>query len=410
MDGTLFQWGVQFALSALDFLMVYVIMHAVVKKRMKLNFRDVILGITFGLILATIAPFLDGHSARVVNIIAFIVVIKFSLKRNLADTLVVYMLSFMSNAIIQILILTVISLFELQLEFSFLIVQAATIPFILLICKYVKLNKWFNAIQANIVLKQILFIATLIVLVVFFVWNFEYEVTYLLFFILIFSLIGLALFPIIMKLYYQTIGMISVHDLKNNLLSIGIAMENMDDINVLKDKFREHAKQFGMDLSQLDFSKTEDALDQMELVNQRIRLFIDQKVVQHDEASQVVSDLTYYKDFEGLDLQIVLAWLGTLLDNALEASQHAPIYIYLYSGIRRLRLKVANEYLGEQGEDIMNIFEKGYSNKGEGRGIGLHHLYESVKNKGGDIEVEEKYDEVHRCPYLELSIYFENKS
>jgi len=410
MDGMFFRWGVQFALSTLDFLMVYVIMHAVVKKRMKFNFRDIVLSLTFGLILTIIAPFLDGYSARVVNIIAFIVIVKLSLKRNLADTLVVYMLSFMSTAIIQILILTAISLFEFQLEFSFLVVQVATVPFIFLIYRYVKLNKWFNAIQVNIIMKQILFIVTLIVLVVFFVWNFEYEITYLLFFILIFSLVGLALFPIIMKLYYQTIGMISIHDLKNNLLSIGIAMENMDDINVLKNKFREHAKQFGMDLDQLDFSKTENALDQMELVNQRIMLFIDQKVAQHDKASQVVSDLTYYKDCEGLDLQIVLGWLGTLLDNALEASQHVPIYVYLYSGARRLRLKVANEYLGDQMSDIMSVFEKGYSSKGEGRGIGLHHLYGDVKDKGGKIEIEEYHNDVHRCCFLEFSIYFENKS
>ncbi|MCL1989856.1 MAG: GHKL domain-containing protein [Defluviitaleaceae bacterium] len=401
-------WVIQISLSTLDFVMLYFIVHALVKRRIKLNVQDILWGMGHVLISALSFRLLDGHLARAINILTFVFVIKYMFKRNFADTVTFYAISFVVSTV-QLPVAVVVSLFSLQQELLLLLIQLLTFPFVLLICKYAKPNKLFNAIQANLMLKQILLILTFIFLMIAFIMNFEYGITYLLISLTGFFLIGLALIPLIMKLYRQSLGMMSVHDLKNNLLSIGIAMENMHDIDVLKHKFREHAKQFGMDLAQLDLAKTEHALDQMERINRQVELFIDQKVTQHRPKSQIVSDITYYKDYERLDLQKVLEWLGTLLDNALEASHAAPIYVYLYSGIKRVTLKVSNEYLGNKGDDIIKIFEKGYSKKGEGRGIGLHHLNASVKEKGGKVDVEAYYHDKHRCHYLELSIYFKSK-
>ena len=104
---------------------------------------------------------------------------------------------------------------------------------------------------------------------------------------------------------------------------------------------------------------------------------------------------------------LMLQWLGALLDNAIDATDSNPIFIYIEASTSFLDIRMANEYVGDKGEDIRKILEEGYSTKGEGRGIGLHNLNQQVTNKGGKVRLEDYYDEGHKCHYLQIGICFD---
>jgi hypothetical protein len=266
-------------------------------------------------------------------------------------------------------------------------------------------------------LKLISFFLALIILIVAFILNFEYQFSYLFFFTLTIAFIGMALFQAIAQFRIKAlkksneklkVKAISTHDSINSMLSLGIMISDLDDPEEIKKKVKAHTKKFGMDLSQLDFTEQKDILDYRQKMEKKIETFINTKTVKWQ--NEIDIEISYYKDCEKLDNpQLILEWLGTLLDNAIEAAISHPIFIYISSTKHTFRLRMANEYLSEKEQDIKQIFEKGYSTKSEGCGIGLHNLYEEVNGLGGEIEVDEYYNEIYSCHYLQLSIEFKRE-
>ncbi|MCI8356326.1 MAG: GHKL domain-containing protein [Lachnospiraceae bacterium] len=104
--------------------------------------------------------------------------------------------------------------------------------------------------------------------------------------------------------------------------------------------------------------------------------------------------------------------LGILIDNAIEAlsirTVHGKkIYVEIKDTNENLQILVANisQYYGP--DEICKFFQKDYSSKGKGHGIGLHKLKKVVKEKDGDIMVtNEKIDENN---YLQFSIILPKK-
>lgn len=73
--------------------------------------------------------------------------------------------------------------------------------------------------------------------------------------------------------------------------------------------------------------------------------------------------------------------VGVFLDNAIEAASESTekaVYINITDAKEALGITVKNSYLNEP--DLKKIFEKGYSSKGEGRGLGLWIVKNIVKN------------------------------
>jgi sensor histidine kinase regulating citrate/malate metabolism len=143
-------------------------------------------------------------------------------------------------------------------------------------------------------------------------------------------------------------------------------------------------------------------------MTKQVEDFIRIKATSEDKKVKIISNVTYRSDYKTVDYKSVLKWLGTLLDNALEASNEHPIYIHVGVTSNRLALRIANEYIGDIGQDLQVIFEKGYTTKGEnkGRGIGLHNLHQEVTKKEGEITLDVYYTEDHNCNYLQVSIWF----
>ena len=83
--------------------------------------------------------------------------------------------------------------------------------------------------------------------------------------------------------------------------------------------------------------------------------------------------------------------LGNLLDNAFEAVKDTPdkrtdLSIQYAAGI--VTLAVADQGPGIDPATRERLFEKGYSTKGEGRGLGLFLVAKALEKLGGRIEVE----------------------
>lgn len=86
----------------------------------------------------------------------------------------------------------------------------------------------------------------------------------------------------------------------------------------------------------------------------------------------------------------VITILGNLIDNAIEAMYECPtkeIEVSLHYLPNCLEIIVCDTGPGISDEIINNIFEKGFSTKGENRGYGLYLVKQSVTRLGGEISV-----------------------
>lgn len=198
-----------------------------------------------------------------------------------------------------------------------------------------------------------------------------------------------------------------MHDLTNNFLSLGTATQGVDDAKVIKKHINRISKEFGIDLSQLNDDKLKKNLENMDSRNNSVKEFIELKKKQKGKYIEIIDNIRCSKDYEDVDLILMLKWLGTLLDNAIEASNNNPIFTDIFMDYEGLLLRVSNEYIGNNGQDIKKILEHGYSTKGEGRGVGLHLLNKEVTQLGGEIVLYEFYSQKYNCHYLEISVVFD---
>ena len=414
MVGTPLWWGVQFVLNFLDFAMVYIVAHAMVRRYIKVKPMHVLFCIAYTVALAPVFYFFGGHGFRVVVYGGMLLVIMMVTKRNnLGDVVVIWAIYYAIATIIQLPVLAIVRLAHnnriwLEFPLDFLVAQCIAAIFIFLICRTLKLNQWFNAVMRNVVLKAVLLVAILIFTTVANILNFGYGLIALLSLVIIIAIIGLPLLFALRKIYYNAIGIISVHDLKNSLLALGIAMEGIDDIETLKNQVRSISKEFGMDLSQLENyeGKLEKSIEHRDIMTGRVNKFIDSKIKASGNKIKIIANVSYKKNYEDVEFALILRWLGTLLDNAIEATATNPIYIYIGASTDFLTIRTENEYIGDGGQDIKVILEEGYSTKDEGSGMGLYSLNQQVIEKGGRVELEEYYIEDLNCHYLQISVLF----
>jgi len=213
---------------------------------------------------------------------------------------------------------------------------------------------------------------------------------------------------VIIKIYHNEQKTISMHDLTNNFLSLGISTQYVKEPNVIREHINRVSKQFNIDLSQIDDDKLKKNIENRDKMTYAVKEFIYVKNKQKGKNIKIFEDIRCSKEYKHVDLTLMLTWLGTLLDNAIEASNVNPIFINIRMNYNNLNLFISNEYIGNKEKDIERILEHGYSTKGEGRGIGLHLLNTQVKEKGGKIILDEYYSPEHNCYYLQISIIFDD--
>ncbi|WP_188745527.1 ATP-binding protein [Marinobacterium zhoushanense] len=83
--------------------------------------------------------------------------------------------------------------------------------------------------------------------------------------------------------------------------------------------------------------------------------------------------------------------IGNLIDNALDATLSAKgrsVFLSMTDIGQDLIFEVEDQGPGISEEDMPRVFDRGFSRKAEGRGIGLHLVKEGVSQLGGEIVVE----------------------
>ena len=88
---------------------------------------------------------------------------------------------------------------------------------------------------------------------------------------------------------------------------------------------------------------------------------------------------------------VLITVLGNLIENALDAmegQQEGEIGLLLHYQNGWLSCEVSDDGLGIDPTQLEAIFTKGFSTKGENRGVGLFLARQQIQNLGGDISVE----------------------
>lgn len=92
--------------------------------------------------------------------------------------------------------------------------------------------------------------------------------------------------------------------------------------------------------------------------------------------------------------------IGNLVDNALDAVQECPrksVDLYIQLEDHLLTLIVSDTGVGIPADTIQHIFTKGFSTKGENRGLGLFLVQRSVNRLGGTLEFASNTDGGTKC-------------
>ena len=88
---------------------------------------------------------------------------------------------------------------------------------------------------------------------------------------------------------------------------------------------------------------------------------------------------------------MLITALGNLIENALDAmagQQEGEIGLLLHYQNGWLSCEVSDDGPGIDPTQLEAIFTKGFSTKGENRGVGLFLARQQIQNLGGDITVE----------------------
>ena len=95
----------------------------------------------------------------------------------------------------------------------------------------------------------------------------------------------------------------------------------------------------------------------------------------------------------GITPERLVTLIGNLLDNAFDATLSAgghTVTLSLTDIGQDLIIEVEDQGAGISDQDRPHLFEKGFSRKSQGRGIGLHLVKEGVHQLGGEVVVENR--------------------
>ncbi|MFC0560587.1 DcuS/MalK family sensor histidine kinase [Halalkalibacter alkalisediminis] len=87
----------------------------------------------------------------------------------------------------------------------------------------------------------------------------------------------------------------------------------------------------------------------------------------------------------------IITILGNLINNAIEAVEDGPfkkVDVVLHLKDQQLKMEVKDTGAGIKTEDLAEIFEKGFSTKGEDRGYGLALVKASIDDLNGNLTID----------------------
>jgi two-component system sensor histidine kinase AgrC len=174
------------------------------------------------------------------------------------------------------------------------------------------------------------------------------------------------------------------HDYMNILATISGYIQ-LKDMDKLSDYFKEKI------LNQGDIFKEDNNVKLIKKIESiPIRGMLYAKLIKAQK-SGVVLNIDILQDiplFEMNEID-VCKMLGILMDNAIEASSNSEdktVLLTMEHIPGEIRVSINNSFVGTI-EDIDLLYKKGYSTKGEGRGLGLYTVKMLVDNKKNNVKI-----------------------
>ena len=403
---SLIWWIVQYSITFMGMVNFYLVTHATMKLKFTFNFKHIAVAIGATIILAPLG-LVDIYLFRIFSILFQLFIVKWvSRCKNNDDVLIIFALTWAIGAVVQIIVGVVILIGDEHLNFYrpfvYFTVNLLTVLAVVFVYKKYKLNEWFYVLRLNLALRLALLTFVLTTIASTFVINFELRLIFFLYSAVAIMLVGVAFSPIFIKIYSKATGKTSRHNVQNAYLGLVSLAPQMRSVDELVEVIKEKAKRFGIDLRHADEGHIQKEMDEGEANEQSIKTFIKLKQQVVESNVQIYSRTDCGPNML-IKLSTSLIWLGILLDNAIEASDNNPVIVDIFSTDDEFILDVSNEYRGET-DNIKLIFERGYSTKQWGMGVGLHDLYTEVTELKGTVDARILFLDEYGCDYLHIGI------
>lgn len=395
MSENLIWWGVQLFVSLLDFVIIYIIAHALIIKWLKIRKEDILLWITYTIVSSLAFYSFNGWSARIFSHILLILMIKRILKRaSWNDMLIIYMLWFIMLGFVQGIIISTLGWFPISRFVILFMGQLFTAVAIFVLCKKFKWYGVFHTIRSHMLLKMFLFIFATGIIITASIMNFEFDVTYILFSTTAVVLVLASIFPMLLKLYQLENGIISSADLKTDLWLTALDMIDEPDTEKHYEIYAELAGRYGKDVANfVEEKKILDAKTAYEKeIKAKIKTFLDDRIEQSENQFKIDSDVMYSGEYGNITVDDVLRWLGVLLDTAFNLAKNPLIYVRLFALQDSFSLEVA--FACDADSDVKNKI-----------GFDLH---EEVKHRGGIVSFNKYEIPEDECYCTEILIEIKN--
>ena len=408
MSDSLIWWGVQFFLSGLDFVMMYIIAHTLMLKKIQVKKEHTLLGVIFIILASSGFYFLDGRLGLIVSNLLVISMMKIIIKRiGWKDLPIVYLISFIVIGMAQTVPLVAAYLLSFGELAMFLTGQIIAIIAVAVISNVFKWYYAFHKIRANLILKLILFVGFLLIL--FFASMLNFRTENIIFSGVAIILVFNVLFPIFLQLYQKVADHVPADELRTNLFTTAWNMIEESNSDKRYEIYAELASIYGEDVSGLleSQNRSEEKESHMKMMNENIQQFVRERMEISGKMLEIKSEITYHAECRFVNYDLAIKWLNVLLDHAFSSANENPIYIRLYSFENSFSLDLASECRVDERRKLETIFE--WCNKDNWDKLRLYQLYQKVVELGGTVELDEYHSKDYNCSYLQISIEIEKE-
>ena len=389
-------------INAIDFAVIFLLAHAIVKKKPVLTVKWILIGIAYAVALGMVSfIFEDSYNYRyiyrIITIVLDILIVYFIVRKSLSSALLAYALLWSFISVIQLPLIIIFELIGLAEPPQFMVVQLLTLVCAFVAYKLLPFNNWFRFMEEQLELKLMFLTLGATCLIAAFYLNFEYDIPYLWQWVGMFIVVLVIIYQISARIIHRrhTIPLENNDAYHTTLGLLVKAYQEEDDsqVEALKKELRSnHNVHYDFDCFQL--GKTAE----------NIIAFIDVK--QNNVNSEIKHYIRYRQDHPRIGIDIIIKLLSILLDNAIESETSRPIVVDLGVNESHVQLSVRNEFKLKDPEGISRILTiDGYTTKKiNQRGYGLTNLHMKLKQIGGELTTSYNYNPDGKAYYLSMMV------
>ena len=382
-------------------------------RKLAMNVKMVIFSITEIIMVIVIIEMRLATEFSLIGILLLFIYIWWEFKQNWKRSIILTMLSLVLISCIQLLVVLPISFIHCSDEMSALMINGILLIIINSLKKWKKLNALYLAvINKEVIILQILLLVGLLITYLIIRYKVNEKIYTMLYFISAIMAISLIIIVLnwqkdryIMK---QKTMELKLHELYGN------TFEGMiDNIRIRQHNFKNQlAAIYGMHLTTDNFGELVES--QKKYCDYLMKESRFDKILTRCN-DKILAGFLYTKftevECKGVDIQFevsvcgskhtietyeLIEIIGVLVDNAMEYETEKktgkPIFISVSDEQERMKIICRNKVYDITTEEMAKFFNKGFSTKGEKRGLGLYNVKKILESKGDIIVSNEKIE------------------